>query len=684
MIYRQTCLGLALLGAYSTQAQDIHLDELLNMSLEELSMLDVQIETATKTSEKLADIPSSVYVLSNERIMRSGVKSIAEALMLVPGIKVTKFNEGSWFVSSRGFHDGLYNKMLVMMDGRSLFSPVYGGTYWADIDYILADIDRIEVLKGPGGTIWGGNAVNGVVNIITKSAEETQGSYVSGLASNSDNYQVSARHGLAFNDELFARAYYKYKEVPEYQGSDVLLKHQSAGVVIEPVDHMQRWSLRFGGEQSRSDFQAYTIHYNSDGTWNDFSSAPSSNESHSFYTQFNHQLDINNQTSLAYSLWGEYNEDSALDAPGSYTTLDFDATVNSARSDSHKVTFGGGIRYMHLDFSSSQLSDVDWYEPDYYRRAYDIETANDYIINTFAQSTKWWGEQVSLTLGAKVEHFTQNNSTELSPQLRLLYKPVQAHTLWGGVSRAVVAPSYMDSNSAYFFNSYAGDQYYLDIYKPNPDLKNEDVVTAEIGYRYSGFNGFEVDATLYASEHNNIKSHSYDDSDIPAPHIYVGRLSDDYSAQTYGLELGATIQMNESLTGYLSYAYASLEGERIGDDPTSSELTASYYDIDNEHIATAQLLWDVSNEIQFDVLAKYINVNYPDYWQADNGTKYPWASYDHSLAFDARLAWQMSQRYPLVELIAENIGKHHGYRAEMTSKKVVNQQSVFVRLSHEF
>ncbi|MDK9759499.1 TonB-dependent receptor, partial [Vibrio sp. D173a] len=87
---------------------------------------------------------------------------------------------------------------------------------------------------------------------------------------------------------------------------------------------------------------------------------------------------------------------------------------------------------------------------------------------------------------------------------------------------------------------------------------------------------------------------------------------------------------------------------------------------------------------QLDILAKYINVNYPDYWQADNGTKYHWTSYDHSLTFDARLAWQMSQRYPLVELIAENIGKHHGYRAEMTSKKVVNQQSVFVRLSHEF
>ena len=169
MISRQVCLGLALTTPVFVFAQENSLDQLMSMSLEELSMLDVEMETASKVTQKLTDIPSSVYVLSNERIQRSGAKSIAEVLALVPGLKVTKFNETSWFVSTRGFHDGLYNKMLVMMDGRSLFSPVYGGTYWSDVDYVLADIERIEVLKGPGGTIWGGNAVNGVVNIITKS-----------------------------------------------------------------------------------------------------------------------------------------------------------------------------------------------------------------------------------------------------------------------------------------------------------------------------------------------------------------------------------------------------------------------------------------------------------------------------------------------------------------------------------
>lgn len=687
MISRPVCLGLALTTPACVMAQENSLDQLMSMSLEELSMLDVEMETASKVTQKLTDIPSSVYVLSNERIQRSGAKSIAEVLMLVPGLKVTKFNETSWFVSTRGFHDALYNKMLVMMDGRSLFSPVYGGTYWSDVDYILADIERIEVLKGPGGTIWGGNAVNGVVNIITKSASDTQGTYISGLASNSDNYEISFRQGLSLNSDVIARAFYKYREEPSYRSNESeKWKAQSAGMVFQPSDAEQHWSLRIGGEKSFYESELYSVQYDTSGTLVDYQANDFDNESHSFYLQFNNAQNISDNSTLSYSLWGEYNEDNAPDAPGSYTTVDFDSTLINQLSLSHQVTLGGGLRYMHLDFSSNQLSDVDWYNPNYYGRAYNIETANDYIANAFVQSQMQWTEALSITIGAKLEHFTQNHSSEISPQIRGLYKLNLRHSIWAGVSKAVVAPSYMDSNSAYYFNSYYPDSGagYLDVYKSNSNLDNENVVTVEVGYRYTNDSDFELDATIYLSEHDNLRFHSYDPNDIPANHVYVGALSDDYQAQTYGLELGATYKLTKDVTSYFSYAYSTLEGESKGNDPKSNPQNSVYYDIDNEHLATAQLMWNITDSWQFDVIGQYINVNYPDYWVAEDGTQYEWQSYPHEVTFDARLAWKKSQAAPLIELVVENIGKANGYQAEMTSDKSVNQESVYVRVSHEF
>ena len=683
--------ALALLPSFSLYAQGNSLEHLMSMSLEELSMLDVEMETASKVKQKLTDIPSSVYVLSNERIQRSGAKTIAEALVLVPGLKVTKFNETSWFVSTRGFHDGLYNKMLVMIDGRSLFSPVYGGTYWTDVDYILADIERIEILKGPGGTIWGGNAANGVVNIITKSSEATQGTYVSAVASANDNYEFSVRQGLKFNEYLYGRAFYKYKEESSYQpnaSDNEIWKAQSAGMVFEPIDADKNWSLRFGGEKSAYRTSLYTYYYDDQG-WYDYSSKDFDNDSHSFYAKFNDYQDISSQTVLSYSLWGEHNKDNALDAPGSYSTVDFDSTLITQLSDRHQLTFGGGIRYMHLDFSSSQIDDVDFYNVDYYRRAYDIESANDYITNIFIQSQLAWNERLSTVMGVKLEHFTQNSTTELSPQLRVMYKIDEKHSLWSGVSRAVVAPSYMDSNSVYLENSYYYDENqgyvdYIAYYGQNNDLDNENVITTEIGYRFSSGDRLEVDSTAFYSIHDNVRQHSLQQSGNQAPHVINGVLTDDYEAKTYGIEIGASYKITENLKSYFSYSYLSVEGEHKGTNPDSSQYSESTHDIDSEHLATAQVLWNVYEGFQFDVVGKYMNVNYPDHYVSYTGETFDWQSYSHELAFDARLGWKKSNKAPLFEVVVENIGKKSGYQTDYSTYKEANQESVYVRVSHEF
>ncbi|MGF1755275.1 TonB-dependent receptor plug domain-containing protein [Vibrio makurazakiensis] len=663
------------------QSEQAPLDLLMSMSLEELTMLDIEMGTANKSNQKLTDIPSSVYVLSNERIQRSGARTIAEALMLVPGLKVTKFSETEWFVSARGFHDGLYNKMLVMMDGRSLFSPVYGGTYWSNVDYILADIERIEVLKGPGGTIWGGNAVNGVVNIITKSTNETLGTYVSGLTSGSSNYELSVRQGVQLNDNVTSKAFYKKKNEPRHTDYNDIWQSETAGVAIE--NQQDDWAIRFGGYKSSYTTEWWTLEYDN-GLYTDINKSQFEPSSESYYIQLTANDTVTESISSQYSIWAEYNDETAKDAPGTYKTIDLDATFYQRLSENHNLTYGGGARLITLDFSSSQNQDLNLDNMSYYARAYEIEKTNDEILNIFIQSDKGLTDSISMTAGLKLEHFTQNNSTELSPQIRFMYQYSPQSSFWTGIGRSVASPSYMDSDSTYY-QTYTycpvgsltcnvnNPEYYIAQYSGGDDLDNEAVVTAELGYRFQSESSFEVDLTTFISQHSHVRQHDYSYQDQDHKQVYVYKLSGDYTVDTYGAEIGATYMLVENITSYVSYSYLSVDAKHNEGSLANAE-TAKNMGIESEQISTAQIMWNISNELQIDLIGKYHNINYPE----------PLEQFDSQLAFDARLGWKKNSSAPLFEVVVENIGQHDGYKTDWSTWESVNEESVYVRVSHEF
>src|SRR6478735_5048428 len=156
-------------------SRNAEVKSLKQLSLEEL--MDIEVTSVSKRPEKLFEAASAIEVITNEDMRRSGVSSIPEALRLAPNLAVAQKGSHSWGVSARGFNTDLANKLLVLMDGRAVYTPLYSGVFWERQDYLLADLDRIEVISGPGGTLWGANAVNGVVNIISKTAQDTQGLY---------------------------------------------------------------------------------------------------------------------------------------------------------------------------------------------------------------------------------------------------------------------------------------------------------------------------------------------------------------------------------------------------------------------------------------------------------------------------------------------------------------------------
>src|SRR2546427_9807287 len=180
-----------------------NLPDVTAMSVEDL--MNVQVTSVSKRSQKLADAAAAIFVITQEDIRRSGARSIPEALRMVPGVQVARIDENKWAISSRGFNGRFANKLLVLIDGRSVYTPLFSGVYWNIQDVMLEDVDRIEVIRGPGATMWGANAVSGVINITTKKAANTQG----GLLVADSGTGRPAEGSLRFGGSLGKKAFYR-------------------------------------------------------------------------------------------------------------------------------------------------------------------------------------------------------------------------------------------------------------------------------------------------------------------------------------------------------------------------------------------------------------------------------------------------------------------------------------------
>jgi len=185
-------------------------DDLTDMSLE--ALMNVEVTSVSKQPEKQSDAAAAIFVISNDDLMRWGVTTIPDALRRVPGLQVARIDANKWAITSRGFNSRFANKLLVMIDGRTVYTPLFAGVYWDMQDVMLEDVDRIEIVRGPGGTLWGANAVNGVINIITKPASKTQGNLVAGTIGNEVNGIAAGRHGGTLENGASYRVYAKYSD----------------------------------------------------------------------------------------------------------------------------------------------------------------------------------------------------------------------------------------------------------------------------------------------------------------------------------------------------------------------------------------------------------------------------------------------------------------------------------------
>ncbi len=539
------CLLLAPLAA-SAQLDEVDAD-LGELSLE--ALMDVQITSASKRQESLADTAAAVYVITSEDIRRSGATSIPELLRGVPGLHVAQLNANTWQITARGFNDQFANKLLVMIDGRSVYTPLFSGTFWDVQDTVLEDIERIEVVRGPGGTLWGANAVNGVINIITRSAAETQGLLISGGGGNRDRAISTGRYGGAIGESFHYRGYLKYTNRADFDSAD-------------GVPANDEWSKLQGGFRIDTEIgsaDSLTVqgdYYGGDIDTTTPGLAPMPNES-----------DVSGGNLLAR--WTHrFGESSVLQVQTYYdrterssSTLDedrntFDLTVEHQVQlfDIHDVVWGLGYRLLNDQNIGDPMQPV-FLSP---------ASRLDNLFSAFVQDRiEMFDDRLQLTVGTKIEH-NDYSGFEVQPSARLLFRPDERQRLWTAVSRAVRTPSRVEHDVTIL--TQAGPGLFATL-TGDPSFDSEKLVAFEAGYRIQPIDRLSVDLAAYYNYYDQLRSSTLGAPIVgfPGPMdvtVPVG-VANAIDAHGWGAELSTRLRATSWWTLLLNYTYMQLS---VNDD----------------------------------------------------------------------------------------------------------------------
>jgi len=403
--------------------------EVVGMSLEEL--MGVQVTTVSRRAEALSDAPAAVYVITAEDIRRAGVTTVPDALRLVPGVQVARVDANKWAVTARGFNGRFSNKLLVLVDGRTVYTPLFSGVHWDTQDLVLEDIDRIEVIRGPGATLWGANAVNGVINILTRHAKDTQGLLVSMGGGDEERGFLTVRYGTAWGQDRFARAWVRAfgrdaaVDRAGKTGYDAWQGVRSGWRMDGGTPGASTWTFQGEGyaEHVQSRTRALLAPGEPMATFDEEDLVRGVYALGRWRTWFGPASDFTVQayydrTDRSSRVLGEVREAWDLDLQHRFTV-----------AGRHEIVWGGGAR-----LTRDRLDDSFAAEAPRNRRT-------DRLWSGFVQDeVELVRNRLRLTVGTKVER-NDYTGTEIQPNARILWVLTPRHRIWAAVSRAVRTPS---------------------------------------------------------------------------------------------------------------------------------------------------------------------------------------------------------------------------------------------------
>jgi iron complex outermembrane recepter protein len=551
------------------------------LSLEELG--NIEVTTFSKAPSPLHDTPAALYVITGEQIIRSGVTTIPDALRLAPGVEVGRLSSTTWAVSIRGLQNNFSKSVLVLMDGRNVYTPLFAGVYWDVQDLPLEDIDRIEVIRGPAGTIWGPNSANGVINIITRKAADSKGVQASALAGNVahtiDDLQIGAGSGDT-NFRLFGRG---FERAHEY--------HRDG--IDDDIWHQERLGFRVDRNTDTADmmiegdlYKGTSPHIVGTAISNDQTSGGDVNLRYQTVRPSGTGLIAQaffDRTLRTHGFLGETRD-----------TIDLDFVDRFKPGDSHLLSVGAGLRWSPFNVTSTVAGE-------------GLVPPNgvDHIFTGFLQDEVRLGPAVNLTFGAKLQ---QNNYSgfDVLPSGRLLWSPNEKQSLWAGITRSVTTPSDLEEH---FLLQAASPTVVLRV-TGNHQFKSEDVLGYELGYRGTVNAHLYFDVSGFWNQYGRLQS--------------FGPLVTTQSGSTTFLTIQYTNQISGSGSGFevapqlaigsfwrMNLAYSFLNSDFEAAGPTSnisSTGSVSTYDKSSpKHQVVLQSMIDLPWKFQFDQTYRFIS-----------------------------------------------------------------------------
>jgi iron complex outermembrane receptor protein len=559
-----------------------------DLSIEQL--LETQVLSVSKKIETVADSPAAIYVVTSEDIARSGVTSIPDALRMVPGVNVARSDSNSWAISIRGFNSTLANKLLVLIDGRSVYNPVFGGVLWEAQNLMLVDIERIEVIRGPGGSLWGANAVNGVINIITKHSSETQGDLASVSGSNQES-ELNARHGGKFGDDGSYRVYtkaFKYDNSPKPGGGDTYDEWDGfrAGFRADWSD-----SFTLQGDAYRTNTQQRKVHYMLVPPYEPVENQDLVYEGVNVLGRWVDKYDDGAQLSIqTYIDWAR--RDEPLNFIDDRTTYDLETQYNFAPTAAHELITGAGFRFMADNETGNK--NVSFSTSKHRNSLYNI-----FVQDKITLSPEHW----FLTLGSKFEH-NEFSGTEVQPNLRLQWQPSANQTWWAAASHAVRTPTPVEEDLTSTLRTGAG---FRAAFVPNDDFKSEQLKAYEFGYRTQLTPNISADVTAFHNHYEHLATYKFLTfvpviNGIDPPHFLLPvQFTNDMKGTSHGFEASFNWAVNENLKVALDYSYLRLDVTAL--DPTQE--TPEYL-FPKEQVGV-KIFWNLSDNWTLDTTASHVD-----------------------------------------------------------------------------
>lgn len=617
------CAGL--LHAAGARAEAVE-QSLLDFSLEQLS--DIVVSSVSRQPARLADAPTSLYVIAGSDIERAGARTLPEALRLAPNLQVARSDGANYAITARGFSTTIENKLLVLIDGRSVYSPLFSGVFWDAQDVVMQDIERIEVISGPGATIWGANAVNGVINIITRNAASSGGTLLA-LDAGRLERGATVRHGARLDGGGAWRVYAKAIDIDDYPDAP------GGGMQRRQAGFRSDWKQGARSASLSADLYRTSVHRRGGAEMRGSGANLLGRASGALADGGDWRL----QASLDHT-------ERVQDGTGAQRldTIDLEGQHGMRLGQAHSVVWGGGYRHAWDRVSGGTL--LAFFPADTQLR----------WANVFAQDKIQLSSTLRMSIGVKLEHNTYTG-TETLPSMRMAWNASPTSVVWGAVSRSVRAPSRFDRDlwvrdpsGGY---SIAG----------GPDFVAETVRVAEVGYRAQPLPSLSYSLTAFASDYDRLRTLEPDAAGRSARFANLGE------ANTRGLELWSRWQATQRWRLVAGLVLQDIDASlRDGSRDRSSALgiatndPANYWSLRSSH--------ELSDTLQAELALRRVG-------------RLPQPLVPAYCELDVRMAWQPRPQLE-VALSGQNLlhAAHAEFGAPATRRMI--ERAVSLQLSARF